>query len=477
MTFMSDGTGDARPNILLISCDQLRKDMVGCYGNRVIRTPNIDRLGEEGVICDNYYTQSPVCQPSRATMATGRYPSSHGVKSNWYDLPAEEVKLQQVLTDHGYATRAIGKMHFDPSEELHGFEQRVFVEGKLFVEDDEYRLHLDQIGKRRLYEEHLSRFNNDVVSGPERSPLDYEDYIDSFIGKRAVEELTELPSPFFAWVSFVNPHRPYDPPKPYDGIYDPDSVPLPHDWQLMRQEDHYPEHRTSSAGRDFSDLTEEILRQITAYYMGTVTLVDEIIGQILDLLELQGRLDDTVVVFTSDHGEFLGHRGLLGKGNRMLYDDLLRVPFIIRYPRELGKNVIISEMCQATDLMPTLLDYAGAEIPAGVQGVSLRPVLEQRRITNWRGTIFAEALEVKMVRDHDWKLIWYPGKHYGEMYHVADDPLEQNNLFYDSRYGNQRARLVERLADCLALSEDPLPGPSRRSGYGGAGRRRDAELL
>lgn len=123
--------------------------------NQIVKTPNIDRLAAEGVLFEHFFGQSPVCQPSRATIATGRYPHVHDVKWNWYDLDPREVTLQAVLSNAGYKTQAVGKMHFEPTTELHGFGARFFVEGKLFVGDDEYRLHLDKIGKRAAYLAHF----------------------------------------------------------------------------------------------------------------------------------------------------------------------------------------------------------------------------------------------------------------------------------------------------------------------------------
>ncbi|HLW61165.1 MAG TPA: sulfatase-like hydrolase/transferase [bacterium] len=454
--------GQDRPNLLLIMCDELRFDALGCYGNPVIKTPNIDRLAAEGVLLEHYFSQSPVCQPSRATLATGRYPHVHGVRWNWYDLDAREVTLQTLLSQSEYSTWAVGKMHFEPTTESHGFQNRVFVEGKLFTGDDEYRQHLSRIGKRQLYYQHVKRWNNDDDFGAAVSPLSDDDYIDTYIGQNAVRVLSQVTAPFFVWVSFVNPHFPFDPPQPFATMYDPKMMPLPQDFHF-NQTSRIPEQRVASASRSFHQLTEDHMRKIIAYYYGTISLVDREVGRIMDSLKDRGLLDETVIVFASDHGDLLGHRGMLWKG-RMLYDHLIRVPMIVRYPKELASGKVVSHLCQVTDVMPTFLDFAGIVIPTGVQGRSLRSILKQEAVP-WRDAVFSEVMDLKMVRDFHWKLIFYPGRSYGELYHIAVDPLELNNLYDHPDYERRRSALIEKLANLLIQTEDPLPLAHLRSGY------------
>ena len=453
------------PNILIISMDQLRWDALGCANNPVVQTPNIDRLAREGVRCEHFFVQSPVCQPSRATMFTGRYPRAHGVKWNWHDLPNREVSVASALGDAGYHTQAIGKMHFTPLDELHGFKDRLFVEGKMYSEYDEYRTHLRENGLDESYFAHVKRWANQENFGASTFPLGDEHYIDTFIGRNAKRIISEdTRTPFFYWVSFCNPHMPFDPPEPFDSMYPLDLVDVPPDFP-HRQDSRIPEFRTSSGQRDFGALTEQKLRRIIANYYGCISLVDREIGGVLDALESRGVLDETVVIFLSDHGEMLGHRGRIWKGS-MLYDHLVRVPFILRYPPEIRGGQIVSDLVQATDIMPTILDYAGVAGPPGIQGRSIRRLIRKDRV-DWRQWAFAEAGGVKMARTHKWKLIHYAGRLYGELFDLEVDPLELDNLYDRPDYASKRAEMTHLLVDILIESEDPLPEASLGSPYEG----------
>ena len=454
-----------RPNIVIISMDQLRWDALGCFNNSVVQTPNIDRLAREGVRCEHFFVQSPVCQPSRATMFTGRYPKAHGVRWNWFNLPRQETTLAQVLGSAGYHTHAFGKMHFTPSDELHGFSERLFVEGKMFSDYDEYRSMLRTKGLDKQYFEHVERWGNEENFGASTFPLGDDNYIDTFIGRETARIISaDDRTPFFYWVSFCNPHMPFDPPEPFDSMYPTSDVDVPSDFP-MRQDSRIPEFRTSSGQRDFGKLTEEKLRRVIANYYGCVSLVDREIGGVLDALESRGVLDDTVIIFLADHGEMLGHRGRLWKG-RMLYDHVVRVPFILRYPAEIRGGQIVSDLVQATDVMPTILDYAGVDGPAGIQGRSMRRLLRKETVA-WRDWAYSEAGGVRMVRTHRWKLIHYAGRKYGELFDLEADHLELQNLYERPEYASKRAEMTHLLAEVLIETEDPLPEVSLGTAYEG----------
>ncbi len=454
-----------RPNILMISMDQLRWDALGCANNPVVKTPNIDRLAREGVRAEHFFVHSPMCQPSRASLVTGRYPRNNGVRWNWYDLPKTEKPLPAILGAAGYHTMAIGKMHFTPIDELHGFDDRVFAEGKMFSDYDAYRESLRDQGLDEQYFEHVKRWANEENFGADTFPLGDENYVDTFIGKNGAKMLAENEKyPFFAWLSFCNPHMPFDPPEPFDTMYSPDEVDIPADFDTD-QMSRVPEYRTSSGQKDFGKLDEAKLRKVIANYYGTISLVDREIGRTLDVLEENGVLDNTVIIFVADHGEMLGHRGVLWKG-RMLYDHITRSPLIIRYPKELGGGQIVSDLIQAVDIMPTILDFAGVDGHAGMQGASMRRLLRKDAV-EWRQWAFAESLNMKMVRTQRWKLIHFGGKPYGELYDLQNDPLEVKNLYDDPQYAERQAEMTKLLADILIETEDPVPEPALGTAYEG----------
>ncbi len=454
-----------RPNILLISMDQLRWDALGCANNPTVKTHNIDRLAREGVRAEHFFVHSPMCQPSRASLITGRYPHNYGVRWSWYDLPKSELTLSSILSAAGYHTMALGKMHFTPIQEMHGFDDRLYVEGKMFSDYDAYRSHLREQGLDQRYFEHVGRWANEENFGSDTFPLGDENYIDTFIGRNAARMLADNQKlPFFAWLSFCNPHMPFDPPEPFDTMYSQDDIELPPDFgtgQMSR----VPEYRTSSGQKDFGALTEAKLRKVIANYYGTISLVDREIGRVLDVLDVLDILDDTVIIFLADHGEMLGHRSVLWKG-RMLYDHITRTPLIIRYPKELTGGQIVSDLVQAVDIMPTILDFAGVDGHPGIQGTSLRRLLRKDSV-DWRQWAFAESLNMKMVRTHRWKLIHFGGKPYGELYDLQNDPLELDNLYDDPAYESRRAEMTELLANILIETEDPVLEPSLGSAYEG----------
>ncbi len=455
---------DKRPNVLFISMDQLRYDALGVTSGGRVRTPNIDRLANEGVLCEKFFVQSPVCQPSRASIFTGRYPKVTGVRWNWYDLP-ETPNLASMLGGAEYHTMAIGKMHFTPIEQNHGFTDRVFVEGKMFSEYDEYRTMLKQKRLDQRYFEHVTHWDDVENFGASIFPLGDENYIDTHIGREGTAMLTaNSEEPFFAWFSFCNPHMPFDPPDSIADMYDPADMEIPTDFnrsQTMR----FPEYRTSSGQKDFSLLTEEKLARVKAYYYATISLVDREIGKLLGALEEKGVLDDTVIFFFADHGEMLGHRGVLWKG-RMLYDHIVHTPLIVRYPREYNGGQIVSDLVQAVDLVPTVLDFCGVDGHIGLQGRSFRKLLAKEDVP-WRQWAFAESLNMKMIRTHEWKLIHYGGKPYGELYDLSRDRLELENLYSDPQWAQQRFQMTRLLADVLIETEDQLPGPATGSAYEG----------
>ena len=481
-----------RPNILLITTDMQRYDTLGCYGNPAIRTPNVDRLARQGVLFTHAFANNPVCMPARATLFTGKLPSAHGVQWNSGGLARHEVTVTRRLREAGYQTAAIGKMHWGESEADFGLEYlNVTDHGEPASPGvKNYRATLQEAG---LYPPPRPQ---DVPGyreyyGAVTSPLPFDYHLDTFIGRATVEFLRrrDRSRPFFCWCSFFGPHLPIDPAPPWDRLYDPDDVPLPV-WEEGEFDTKPPEQRAfqrnERRGNGFGDyrrITHDMakLRRFIAFYWGKISMIDHVVGEVLRALEETGEADRTIVVFTTDHGDFAGNHRLLFK-SAFLYDDLVRIPLVITHPGwRPGQTV--DALVEQIDLPVTMLSWAGLKPHPGVQGEDLSRLFASETGAyvgaprGWREAAYAEAVDKRMLRTREWKLVHYAGRPYGELYHLTEDPHELRNRYGDPDCRGvsealQRALLDRVLAmqgrlhpeiDWLEL-DDPLhPGdPARR---------------
>ena len=270
------------------------------------------------------------------------------------------------------------------------------------------------------------------------------------------------------FVGLPNPHNPFEPPEPYASMYDPADMPVPetfHSDLSGKPPQHlaYKRRGRAGIGSNYEELTEDALRRVIAYYYASVTLVDEQVGKIVGALETKGILDDTLIVFLSDHGELLGHHGLLLKSTDaypILYDKSLHVPLIFRLPGGPGGRVV-ERAVELIDLAPTVLEAAGLEVAPELQGFSLLDAARGGEAPE-RKSVFSETGAVKMLRTERYKLVYYPGQAYGELYDLMADPLEINNLWDDPRHAQHKAEMTVALLDRLIGSEAPLHGESMR---------------
>ncbi len=482
---------DKKPNIILFMCDQLRWDALGCYGNNQIHTPNIDRIALNGSTFDNHYVQNPVCSPSRCTVLTGRYPKNHGTRDNGIPLRDAEITFPQVLRDNGYLTAAIGKMHittqFVPKEDEqddwppdnYGFE---VIHTTCDCKTGEYLNWLKENspadyrevklqGERKMKEDKASASEKDLSGPPQVYPSGINPHFHQsrWIADRTIDLIRQSgpQRPFFAFCSFVDPHHPFDPPEPYASMYDPDLLdpPLTMDGELDDKPPHFMKARTahgfSNEKYDYRTLSNHQWGQVKAAYYGMITLIDDQIGRILDALEEQGLVQDTLIMFTNDHGELLGDHGLLFKGP-FHYDSIIKAPMILQWPGVIPQGSRYSQMTEHVDIMPTLLEYAGIRPPYGVQGSSMASIL---RGDKGAGKEFAMTefncydwgLSVKTLTGRNYKLTYYAGEDYGELYDRNADPGEFVNLWDDEAYADVKLMLMKRLMDRIIETEDPLP--------------------
>jgi arylsulfatase A-like enzyme len=510
-------------NVLMITTDQQRWDTTGFAGNPVIRTPHLDRLAAEGMVCDRSYAASPVCTPSRASMLTGRYPRIHGAWNVGVDLPAGELTAAQYFREHGYETAVFGKMHLRAGHDefAPGREQSVESihrnKGTSGEEVDRFwsgftrdyygfeRLNMTiQHGNRVVggghYDQWLRTNHPEAVdllepdhalespSGAMQSwkaAMPPELHYSRWIADTTVQFLREREEqPFFIWCSFPDPHHPLCPPAPYCDMYPPTDVPLPipNTGELECMPPHYELYYrgqkaqsewepgvyptmgptgTVSGSYPLCDMPEAHLREMIAYYYGLITLTDEAIGSILLALDELGLAEDTIVVFNSDHGDLLGDHGLAFKGP-FPYEGIIRVPTVWRWPGVIPAGAKTSALMSHVDLFPTLAEACELEVPRGVQGVSQLPVLkgEKDACRDWVLMEFREnprELELKTIVTDRYKLTYYPGRPYGELFDLRDDPQEKNNLWDDLAVREVREQMKERLLEIMCETEDPLP--------------------
>jgi arylsulfatase A-like enzyme len=453
----AEGAAPKRPNLILITPDQMRGDAMGCAGNPIVRTPNLDKLAAAGILFRNAFCQNPVCVPSRVTIYTGRYPHAHGVKDNGVPLTGALTlpALQELLAGAGYRTVSVGKMHFWPNWRVpFGFEKRVLVEDKAIGFADDYRLYLKEKGLSELSPDVLWRkLGREYYS----SPLPEEDHIDSFIGRNAVEIIREKDDrPLFLWVGFPSPHGPVDPPKPWSEMYRPEEMRVPQpeiddrEWETKP-----PEQKAQLRLRRFFARGEKprFYQRFLASYYGLISLIDKWVGEMVRALRQKGELENTLLIFNSDHGEYAGDHGLIAK-DFSLYESLVHIPFLAHWPAGIGSRGGSEAFVENVDLLPTFLDYAGVKLPWGAQGYSLRPLFEGKQEAV-REFAFAEYWYLKMLRTHDWKLICYAGKPYGELYELREDPGEKRNRYADPACRQIRDDLTFRLLGHLVATEYP----------------------
>ncbi len=495
-----------RPNILLITSDQQHWNTCG-FLNPEVRTPNLDRLAVQGTVFDRAYCVNPTCTPTRASIITGKYPSQHGAWSLGTKLPETEHTVGEDFAAGGYASALVGKSHFQP---LAGTPAYPSLEAYPALQDLEFwrrfhgpfygfervelaRNHTDEAHVGQHYalwmeekglanwREHFSKPTGTRDPQRHRWSLPERFHTNAWIAERSnalMEQYAQAGRPFFLWASFFDPHPSYLVPEPWDTMYDPRALTVPR--ATPGEHDRNPPHfrLTQEPRPDFATYRHdppdghpachgfhshlhdrEALAKDVAVYYGMISCMDKYIGQILDRLEALGLVENTVVVFTTDHGHFFGQHGLTAKG-AFHYEDMIRVPFFVRWPGRVAAGRRSAALQSLVDLPVTFLSLAGIPVPRTMTGVDQAAVWRGER-PQARDHVVVEnrhqptTINLKTYVDARHKITVYYRQPYGEIFDLEADPGETRNLWDDPASQGLKAELLQRLL-WAEMGKEPL---------------------
>lgn len=448
-----------RPNILFIMSDDHAAHAISAYGSRINETPHLDRIANEGMRLDNCFCTNSICAPSRATILTGKYNHLNGVRTLYENFDARQNHVAKILQENGYQTAMIGKWHLghggnsDPT----GFDY-----WNIFPGQGEYHDPIMyEMGEEKKYKGYATDIVTDLT-------IDWLDNIDR-------------EKPFFVMCHHKAPHRPWDPDEKYMHLYEDVDIPEPEtfhdDYSTRVYAAHEAEMRidTHLTKRDVkmdppeglspSELKSWYYQRYIKDYLRCIASVDDNVGRLLDYLDEKGLTEDTIVIYTSDQGFFLGDHGWYDK--RFMYEESLRMPFLIRYPRSIKPGTSTDAFALNVDFAQTFLDYAGIEAPEDMQGRSLRPILEGEVPEDWQTSMYYRYWEHMSehnvaahygIRTHRYKLIYYYGEGLGvpgardikrepawELFDLEKDPYELNNVYSDPAYQDVVEELKKEL--------------------------------
>ncbi len=466
----------SRPNVIFMMADDHAAHAIGAYGSRINRTPGMDRIADEGIRFDNCFCTNSLCSPSRAAILTGTYNHVNGVTSNSSRFDARQTTYVSLLQAAGYQTYLSGKWHLGHGgiHDPRGFDRWAVLEEHGTYHDPEF---LTPEGRYRR-----------------------EGYTTDVITDQALEwlEARDPDRPFCMLIQHKAPHREWEPAPRHATLYDDVEIAEPATLRDDYTGRGTPAHEaTMTIGSDLTDADLKAFlppglepdaelrwkyRRFIVDYLRCVAALDENVAKVLDWLDRRGLADDTIVVYTSDQGFFLGDHGWYDK--RFMYEESLRMPFLVRYPREIPPGSATDAMALNVDFGATFLDYAGVEVPSSAQGRSLRPVLRGEVPEDWRTSMYYHYWVNRDVAHHVWahigvrtdryKLVYYydepcgaPGAYPGrgapewELFDLQADPHELSSVYGDPRYADVSAELKDELRRLQAElgDTDCVPAP------------------
>jgi len=466
--------GREMPNILWICVDQCRYDTIHGLNNPNIHTPNLDRLMAEGVTFTNYAVQCPICSPSRAAFLTGRYPHTTGLRGNGQRIRPSERLVTKILADAGYECGLAGKLHLSPCEGGR-IEDRI---------DDGYGVFSwshdlsDQWPNANMWRVWLQQQGVKWPNPPPHTPvwgvpIDPKYTQTAWCADKAIQFMRQAREyrPWLMSVNIFQPHSPFLPTEEYLQRYDPAKMPPPkyREGELQSKSPYArTDHQGAYGGRDLSfaktdDLTH---RKITAAYYAMIEQADYAVGRMLEVLKETAQDQNTIVIYSSDHGEMLGDHGIYLKGP-YFYEPLIRVPLIIRWPRGYKAGLKVDALTEEVDLAPTLLEAAAIPIPFRMQGRPLTKLLKGETSVH-RGSQYSEFYNsnfqyspppwATMVRTERYKLtVYHSLGGWGELYDLQKDPSEFNNLWDDRSAGGIKGEMHALMVARMSETVDPHP--------------------
>jgi arylsulfatase A-like enzyme len=480
-------------NVLLITSDQARIDAISCNADKsnqwslanVVKTPNLDTLAAKGVTFRNSFTANPICVPGRATITTGRYSHKCASKANRGRI-RDNIKIAEYFTGNGFATCAIGKLHYLPYSPpgeprvLHGFQYaELCEEGRAIAKFDpdnkmrgieDYHDYLHDVGWGG-YERAHGTGNNDVH--PATSVVPAEHHEEAWVAKRSIawleKHFADNPEqPFMMWSSFIKPHPPYDPPVPYDRMYDPREMPAPLGCadNLRGVDD---ELYLRPARYNWDMFSDEGILNARAHYCGMMSFQDAQIGKIIDFLREKNELDNTVILYTADHGDLLGDYRRFFK--QSMHDGSVMVPFIVcdSEVRPVDDSHVREQLVGSQDVLPTLCSLAGLDVPSGLDGVDISPAIAdpEAKIRDYYISQTGESPKQKyMIRTAEWKYIYCQVNGTESLFKIGEADYETYDLSDKSEYHDILLAFRNRLINWCRENGDSAMIPNGKLAVG-----------
>ncbi|BBM36571.1 sulfatase-like hydrolase/transferase [Pseudoleptotrichia goodfellowii] len=471
-------------NIIYILLDQVRKDMLGTYGHKIVKTPNIDRLSQEGVTFNNAFTPASVCGPARTSLFTGLMPTSHGIVKNGEkggvgEISKENPNIMANLKD--YNSYVVGKWHVGTSSipkdydikghnfDGYGYPGSGVYKNLVFNQpptrlSNRYREWLEEKGYEiptvsRAYfgdNPHL-RVQElcGLLSGTKEETIPYF-IIDE--AKKYISEYKDSGKPFFTWINFWGPHTPCIVPEPYYSMYNPDDVEL--DKSFFKPLEGKPGHyKTISKMWGMWEASEERWKEVISKFWGYITLIDDAIGELFEFLKENNLYDNSFIVVTADHGDAMGAHRMIEKGEFM-FDTTYNIPMIIKDPQSNRVNERDDNFVYLHDLTSTVYDVASQEIPEAFEGESVLNIVRNGSKNDRKGLLCQLAghfvyFEQRMWHRDDYKLV-FNASDICELYDVKNDSEEMNNLFYNKDYKKIKDEMLKELYDEMIKINDPM---------------------